>query len=45
MLAKNENLKDLKNVGKATLRDLNILGIFIEYHHPMSWFDDYANPK
>ncbi len=27
MPAKKENLKDLKNVGKATFRDLNILGI------------------
>lgn len=27
MSVKKKNLKDLKNVGKATLRDLNILGI------------------
>ncbi len=27
MSVKEKNLKDLKNVGKATLRDLNILGI------------------
>lgn len=27
MTAKKKNLKDLKNVGKATLRDLSILGI------------------
>lgn len=27
MSGKKKNLKDLKNVGKATLRDLNILGI------------------
>lgn len=27
MPAKKDNLKDLRNVGKATLRDLNILGI------------------
>lgn len=27
MAAKKDNLKDLKNVGKATLRDLHILGI------------------
>lgn len=27
MAAKKDNLKDLRNVGKATLRDLNILGI------------------
>lgn len=27
MTAKKDNLKNLRNVGKATLRDLNILGI------------------